>query len=235
MTMLTMIQDAQKRMGLNVSSTVAGNTDQTAVQLLALLNLAGKELSDVYTWQALIDEATWTTTATESQGDMDTLAPGFKFIVNQTIWDRSLRRPVFGALSAQEWQLLKASAVTGPYSQYRIRNNELLFIPVPAAGDTCAFEYVTRYWATDTTGNTGKDAFTVDSDLSKLEEDLLVLSLVWRFKQAQGLDYSLELQMYENSLQDVIARDGGKPELNMEGRMTAMMPGMMVPQGNWPL
>lgn len=235
MTMLSMVQDAQNRLGLNQSSTVAGNNDQTTVQLLSLLNLAGKELADVYTWQSLIDEATWTTTATESQGDMETLAPGFKFIVNQTIWNRSLRRPVFGALSAQEWQLLKASAVTGPYSQYRIRNDELLFIPVPAAGETCAFEYVTRYWATDTTGVTGKSAFTVDTDIAKLDEDLLTLSLVWRFKQAQGLDFSVELAMYENSLQDSIARDGGKPELNMDGRMTAMMPGMMVPQGNWPL
>lgn len=234
MTMLSIINNAQKRLGLNVSSTVAGNTDQTTVQLLALLNLAGDELADIFTWQVLTTEATFTTLAAESQGDITTIAPGFKFIVNQTIWNRSLRRPVFGALSAQEWQLLKASAVTGPYSQYRIRNNELLFIPSPAAGETCAFEYVSRYWC-ESSGGTDQESFAADTDVAKLDEGLLTLSLVWRFKQAQGLDFSAELAMFENNLQDTMARDGGKPELNMEGRMTAMMPGMLVPQGNWPL
>lgn len=235
MTMLSIVNSAQRRLGLNVSSTVAGNSDDTTVQLLALLNQAGEELAEVYTWQVLQKEATFTTVATESQGAIETVAPGFSYILNQTIWNRDLRRPIFGALNPEEWQLLKASSVQGPFQQYRIRNDSLLLIPAPPAGQACAFEYITKNWATDTTGATGKSAFTVDTDVALLDEQLLTLSLVWRFKQSQALDFSTELQMFENRLTNSMGRDGGKPVLDMNGRVQVLMPGVMVPQGSWPL
>lgn len=235
MTMLTVVNDAQRRLGLNVSSTVAGNSDETTVQLLALLNQAGEELAQDYQWQALIREATFTTVATESQGSISTIAPGFGYILNQTIWNRSLRRPIFGALSAQEWQLLKASSVTGPFQQFRIVGDALKFIPAPPAGQTCAFEYASKNWCTDTTGVTGKSAFTADDDLSVLDERLLVLSLTWRFKQSQGLDFTAELQMFEDIVRNAQTRDGGKPVLDLNGKVSILMPGVMIPQGNWPL
>ena len=235
MTMLSIVQSAQLRLGLNKSSTVAGNIDDTTVQLLALLNQAGEEMAEVYTWQALTKEATFTTVATESQGSVSTVAPGFAYILNQTIWNRSLRRPIFGALNAEEWQLLKASSVQGPFQQYRIRGDELLLIPAPPAGQSCAFEYMTKNWCTDSTGAVGKSAFTADTDVALLDEQMLTLSLVWRFKQAQALDFSTELQMYENRLTNMMARDGGKPVLDMNGRVQVLMPGVMVPQGSWPL
>lgn len=235
MAMLSIVQAAQQRLGLNVSSTVAGNTDETTVQLLALLNQAGEEMAEVYPWQSLQSEATFTTVATESQGSISTIAPGFAYILNQTIWNRDLRRPIFGALSPEEWQLLKASSVQGPFQQYRIRGDALMLIPAPPAGQACAFEYSSKNWATDSTGATGKSSFTVDTDVSLLDEQMLTLSLVWRFKQAQALDFATELQMYESRLANMMARDGGKPVLDMNGRIQVLMPGVMVPQGSWPL
>lgn len=235
MSMLTVVNDAQRRLNLSVSSSVAGSSDETAVQMLALLNQAGEEMAEAYPWQVLVKEATFTTVATESQGAMSTIAPGFFYILNNTIWNRSLRRPVFGALSPNEWQLLKASSVTGPFQQYRIRGDTLRFIPAPPADQTCAFEYVSKNWCTTADGNTEKSAFTLDADVSLLDERLLTLSLVWRFKQAKGLDFTAELTMYETRLGNEMARDGGKPVLDLNGKVQILMPGVMIPQGNWPL
>ena len=233
MSMLTIIQNAQKRMGLDVATSVAGNSDDTAVKLLALLNQAGEELAQEYPWQALQREATFTTVAAETQGAMETLAPGWLYIVNQTIWNRSLRRPVFGALTEQDWQLLKSSSVQGPFQQFRIMGGNLMFIPAPPAGQTCAFEYITKLWATDSTGVTGKSAFDDDADVALLDEQLLTLSLIWRFKQSNGLDFAPELQMYNLRLGNAEARDAGKQALDLDGRPRVLMPGVMVPQGNW--
>ena len=235
MSMLTVVNDAQRRLNLSVSSSVAGSSDETAVQMLALLNQAGEELAEAYPWQVLVKEATFTTVATESQGSISTIAPGFFYILNNTIWNRSLRRPVFGALSPNEWQLLKASSVTGPFQQYRIRGDTLRFIPTPPADQTCAFEYVSKNWCATADGVTEKSAFTLDTDVALLDERLLVLSLVWRFKQAKGLDFTAELQMYESRLNNEMARDGGKPVLDLNGKVQILMPGVMIPQGNWPL
>lgn len=233
MTMLSIVNSAQRRLGLDVSATVAGNADDTTTQLLALLSHAGEEMAEVYLWQALVKEATFTTLAAESQGAIATLAPGFGHIINQTIWNRTQNRPIPGAISPQEWQGQKSSSVSGPFAQYRIRGGLLMLIPAPAAGESCAFEYKTLNWATDTTGATGKSSFTVDTDVSLLDEQMLVLSLVWRFKQAQGLDFSAELQMYENRLMNMMARDGGKPMLDMAGSRLTGMPGVIIPEGSW--
>lgn len=235
MSMLTVVNDAQRRMNLTASSSVAGSSDETAVQMLALLNQAGEELAEAYPWQVLVKEATFTTVATESQGAISTIAPGFFYILNNTIWNRSLRRPVFGALSPNEWQLLKASSVTGPFQQYRIRGDTLRFIPAPPADQACAFEYVSKNWCTTADGVTEKSAFTLDTDVALLDERLLALSLVWRFKQAKGLDFTAELAMYESRLNNEMARDGGKPVLDLGGKVQILMPGVMIPQGNWPL
>jgi hypothetical protein len=233
MTMLSIVNTVQRRLGLSVSSTVAGNSDDTATQLLALLNHAGEELAEVCTWQALQKEATFTTLAAESQGAIATIAPGFAYIINQSIWNRTQRRPIPGAISSEEWQALKSSSMSGPVSQYRIRGGLLMLMPAPAAGESCAFEYKTLYWATDSTGATGKSAFTVDTDVSVLDEQLLTLSLTWRFKQAQGLDFATELQMFENRLTNAMGRDGGKPVLDMGASCGYGMPGVMVPDGSW--
>ena len=233
MTMLSIVNTVQRRLGLDVSTTVAGNADDTTTQLLALLNQAGEEYAEVYTWQALIKEAIFTTLATINQGAIATIAPGIGHILNGTIWNRTLNRPVVGSLSATDWQRMISSSVSGPVSEYRIKGGLLLFIPAPVAGNTCAFEYKTLNWATDTTGATGKSAFTVDTDVSLLNEAMLVLSLMWRFKQAQGLDFATELQMYENRLTNEMARDGGKPTLYMDGSSGSFSAGVVIPEGNW--
>lgn len=229
MSLLTIVQNAQRRLGLTVTSSVVGNADDTATQLLALLNQAGEELAQEFAWQAITFEATFTTVAQESQGAMETIAPGWLYIVNNTIWNRSENEPFF-ALSAQEWQREKSANVTGPGSRFRIRGGSLLMNPVPAAGKTCAFEYVSRYWATDSTGATGKAAFTVDSDVARLDEQLLTLSLIWRFKQANGFEFAPELSMYEQRLANAMSRDGGRKTLSFDA---APLYGISIPEGNW--
>lgn len=231
MSMLTIVNAAQRRLGLSVTATVAGNSDDTATNLLALLNQAGEELAEVFAWQAITFEATFTTLAQESQGSMETIAPGWSYIVNATIWNRTENEP-FQALSPQEWQREKSAGVVGPGSRYRIRGGALLMNPAPTAGQTCAFEYVSKYWATDSTGATGKSAFTADTDVSRLDEQLLTLSLVWRFKQSAGLEFAPELSMYEQRLANAMSRDGGRSRLHFGYQENY---GVTVPEGSWNL
>lgn len=231
MSLLTIVNNAQRRLGLAVSPTVAGSTEDTAVQLLGLLNQAGEELAQDFAWQAITLEATFTTAATESQGLMETIAPGWSYIVNDTIWNRSINEQFF-ALSAQEWQREKSANVTGPGSRFRIRGGSLLMNPVPVAGETCAFEYVTKYWATDSTGATGKAAFTVDTDIARLDEQLLTLSLIWRFKQANGLAFAPELAMFEQREANAMSRDGGRNTISFSSQPLF---GANVPEGSWDL
>jgi hypothetical protein len=80
-------------------TSVSGSSDPQIMQLMAIGNEEGQDLSARYPWQALINESTFTSVATESQGAITTLAAtDFRYILNDIMWDRTLLTPVFGPL-----------------------------------------------------------------------------------------------------------------------------------------
>lgn len=237
MSLLTIVQNACRRIGITAPTVVTGSSDLTVAQLLSLLNKEGKELATgssvglSYDWQALQAEATFTSVATESQGLMSTIAPGLKYIIGGTIWDRTRRLPAYGSMSPQEWQNYKAWGVASPYPKYRVRTGYLLLMPTPAAGDLYYFEYQGKNWCTSSTG-TGQTAFAADADVCVLDEDLLTDGLVWRFKQAKGLDYAEDFATYQRDVTMAISRDTERPVLNM-GRTDQSPTGVVIPIGSW--
>lgn len=224
MSCLTLIQNACARLGFIKPGAVMTSQDLQIQQLLALANEEGQSLAEATNWQALRAEGTFTTVAAENQGSLSTIAPGCKFIVNDTIWNRSLRMPVFGPLSPQIWQQNAAMFYQGPWNQYRIMDDSIHFIPTPPAGQQCAFEYVSKNWT-----STGNDSFTADTDLSLLDEQVMTLGLIWRFKQAKGLDFSSDLTKYQRQLSNLLSRETTKPVLDMGGDV---WDGIGVPVGN---
>lgn len=235
MTCLAVLQKVCQRVGLNSPTYVIGNTDPQIIQLLAILNEEGEELAQRTAWQALTEEATFATVATEIQGGITTIAPGLKYIINDTIWNRDLRRPVYGPLAAQRWQQLKAMSMQGPFNQFRIRGDDLLMIPAPAASQNCYFEYVSSNWVRDSGSTASRDEYEVDDDVSYLDESLLVLGTIWRWKAQKGFDYTMDHEKYERRVMDAIARDGSKDVLNMGDTRYDIFPGITVPSGSWNL
>lgn len=203
-----------------------------------MLNQEGRALSRRTDWQALNYEASFTTVATESQGTLTSIIGAtqqLRRIVNETIWNRTTQQPVYGPLSKKVWQAEKALALTGPYPQYRIRGNAILFYPVPTAGQSCFFEYVSKAWCTDVTGVTFRVNVSVDTDLVLLDDELMLAGLDWRWRRAKGLSYAEEFASYEAQVSSAIGHDGTKQTLHMDGGRERAMPGIFVPVGNWPL
>lgn len=212
MTCLTLVQTAYKRLGLsNVPTAVVTSTDPQVAQFLALANEEGQTLSEATNWQALVKQGTFTTLATEIQGQMSTIAPGCKFVTNDTIWNLALRMPVFGPLSPQNWTQQKAMFYQGPWNQYRIFDDQIHFLPTPVAGQACSFEYTTKYW---TVAGTSEE-FVSDTDSPLLDEKVMVAGLIWRFRQAKGLDFQADLTKYTRLVADLIARETPKPILSL--------------------
>jgi len=225
-----MTQGACDTIGLNRPSVVIASTDPNVRTLLALAQTEGRELLERFSWPQTQAEATHTTLNAELQGEMSTIAPGFAYILNQTFWNRTLTQPVTGPLSPTEWQLLKARTATGPYSSYRIQGGKLFAYPAPAAGDTWVFEYQTVNFCQDS-GGTAQSAWSADDDTGILDENLMELGIVWRFKKKNGLDYSEDYRVYEQKLANDTARVGGKRVLNMQGG--GAMTGIYTPEGSW--
>jgi hypothetical protein len=235
MSLLTIVQGAADAIGIERPTYVVGNAAPTARQMLALANLDGKALTARTQWQELIKTAVHTTIASENQGALSTIAPGFKYIVNQTIWNRSQDTPVFGPSTPQRWQAYQAAPITGPYYTYRIINGYLHMIPAPSAGMTIAFEYMSENWCQNSGATTTYSAWNADTDTGILSEELLTLGLIWRFKKAKELDYGEDMINYETRVSQEIGRNGGAQALDMTNPDTNLVNYPLIQEGNWPL
>src|SRR5690606_28230551 len=104
----------------------------------------------------------------------------YRRILNETMWNRSRGEPVCGPESPLDWQLRKTLGLSGPFVQYPIRGGRLLFDPAPAAGETIAFEYITRNFATSPNGEAHRASITNDEDVILLDCEIVAAGVEWR-------------------------------------------------------
>lgn len=236
MSLLTLTQDACDRIGLPRPSAVVGSSDSQVRMLLALANQTGRALVKRHDWQRATFERTLTATATEEQSNA--LPTDFERMVPKTFWNRTTDRMVVGPLSPQRWQQIKSGLVTSVYDCFRIRGNGLLMTPTPAAGDSLAFEYVSKYWcmsASDTQEDPDQSAWAQDTDVSIWDDEVLTLGVHWRFLQARGLDYGEAFRAYEVEVTRLISHDGVIHDLEMVTGATNGVSAPTVLEGNWDL
>lgn len=78
----------------------------------------------------------------------------------------------------------------------------------PALSGTVRFAYISRYFVQQSNG-TLTDTFSADDNEFLLDDRLLTLGLIWRWKAQKGLEYSEDLQTYELALAQAQTRDQG--------------------------
>lgn len=217
MSALTVVQAVCTELGLAVPNAVVSSSDPQIKQILSLANRSGKELAIRYNWSALTRYAAFTTVNTSSQGSIETLAPGYRKIVNQTIWDRSLDKPVFGPNTPTAWAAMLAGGVSSASSQYRVMGGQLVVIPAPLDGQEWAFEFISKNWVSDGAKTTTRDTYQADDDYSLLDEDVIILATIWRWLQRKGFSYSEDFAEYERRVATMQASDGTKPILHVGG------------------
>ena len=230
--LLAMVQEVADRIGLVRPSYVVGSSDATTRQLLALANVEGRELARRYSWQALIKEKTFSTTATEAQ--TGAVPDDFDRFVTGTFYNRTKSRVVTGPLTAQEYADYKGRLAAIVFDAFRLRGNAILVMPTPGAGETMAYEYVSTYWcggASDT--DSTQDSFLADTDLSFLDDEAVRKGIVWRYLASRGLDYAEAHQGYELHLAQLMGRDGGARTLSMAPMGPRKPYPPIPPDGNW--
>lgn len=233
MSLLTIIQGITAELNISSPSAVVGNTNKQIIQLLRLANKEGKYLANRYRWQRLKSESTFTSVATESQGAMTTIAgTSFGWIANDTVWNRTTNRRLFPVDDVQ-WQQMKSSGITGPDYYFRIRGGNFIVLPTMTAGDTVAFEWISKNWCISS-GGTEQSAWAADTDTGLLDEDIMSAGILWRWKKAKGLDYAEDFATYERLVADAATRDGAKKRIHMGGGTgRQFISNRNVAEGSW--
>lgn len=231
MQLLAIVQQFCQRSGLARPANVAGSTDRMITQIHALLNEMLEDLTR-WTWQQTLKEAVFTTTLTESQGNIFTLAPNFDHIREKTFFNRTQKLRVEGPLSDEEWQAVKATSYSTLKYYWRIQGDELKLTPTPSTAETLAFEYVSKAFVYNATDLEYKATFTKDNDEFLLDDRLISAALRWLWKKEKGFTYAEEFTRYEALAAELSGRSGGKKTLSMACD-TRVSPGIIVPSGNW--
>mgnify|MGYP003135212200 FL=1 len=233
MTLLTICQDAANLIGITAPDAVTSSTDTSTIQLEACANQEGRSQVQKYSWEVLIQEGSHTTIAAESQGAMTTIATDFGRFSNQTLWNRTTDRRYYGPITAAKWQQILAVVSGGITNYFRIRGGNLLMHPTPTAGESVKFEYVSKNWVDTSGGSTANaDKFSGDSQTTVLEEELVVLGVVWRFLKLKGLPYDQQFVDYQNSMAEYSNHDGASPILRMAGPSRVIL-ALNEPEGNY--
>jgi len=151
------------------------------------------------------------------------------YLIVQTEWDRNFRWQLLGPLDAQEWQVIKSGiSPVGPRMRFRIMQGQFYINPVGSAStlfiDTIAFEYVSSFWTASAMAPTVgvSNSWQNDTDVSLISEDLMILSLKWRFLKAKGLDWEQEFKDYNTKFDLVKGRNASARNLPLNARASGI-------------
>lgn len=230
-TLLSICRDALKDVGsFEIPSTIVDNSNETAELALSLINRLGRRLALAHDWQALQVEYTFTTVS----GTPNYALPAdYRKFALLTQWDRTNLRRCIGPTDPKTWQYIKSSGLlTQTIDRYfRIFGDEFLIYPTPdATGDTIVYEYYSKNWCR-AAGGTGQTQFQADTDLPRLDEELLILGLKAAFLKEKGEPYDEAEGAFNETLQLLTGHDNGTSVIRFDGR--ARRDDMNLPEMNY--
>lgn len=219
MTLLTVCDEVAKqiRRGTGLSSVV-NSTDPFAQELYSFSTEAATDIAKGHDWRLLTTLATLTgdgaTTDFSLPSDYDRMP------VKANVFRSSTTRPMTPINDLDDWQYNRLQSFNNPNGEWIILGGLILVYPAMSNTDTAKFYYQSNL-IIDPASGSNKTAFTIDTDVFRLPERLLKLSLIWRWKQSKGYDYAEDMQTYGVALAQEITRDKGS---RMIGVGRARMP-----------
>lgn len=230
-TLLSIVQNVTDRIGLRRPSAIIGSSDQQVRELLVYAKQEGRELMKAVPWQELTTEHTFTTVAADAQ--TSSIPSDFDRFLNDSIYNRTSERKIWGPISAQEWQQRKAFTTSSTIDYwFRVRGDTILMNPQPAAGESVYYEYISQNYCQATGGGATKSEWGVDTDEPRIPFELFELGIEWRWRKAKGLEWQTPFQQYTDQLNKRAVTQKGAPTLKAGGRTFAFNH-PNVPEGSW--
>jgi hypothetical protein len=149
----------------------------------------------------------------------------FDRMVNRTQWDKTNHWEMIGPMSSQQWQWLKSGYIqTTPRVRFRQMGGLLQIWPPIGTASYYGFEYVSRNWVVDFSGES-KSSFQLDDDTCIFPDRLMVLGLKLKYFEIKGFDTTAFYRDFNYQLDAAKAMDAGAPTLNLTPTREALLIG----------
>ena len=148
-----------KRKGLPIPTTVAGSTDDTTQQIWGLLNQGIQDICDRYNFQQLQNRQTFFHANAPDYVAYDfTTAgntPGWKFMIQDTMWCLTDRLDLGNPLSMRDWQYVTTMLSAGSKYAWTMYYNQIHIFPVPSVPANVQFGFMwqSKFGVSDAGGN----------------------------------------------------------------------------------
>jgi len=208
MTVLEACQDAasQLRPAQAVPTAIFASTDPFARELGALSNEAARAIAKVHDWRRLTLLKTQAGDGSATEFDLPTDYD--RMPVKGGLFSTAHELKLEPVDDLDEWLDREIRSFVGSIGYWIILSGSLHIKPVMAATESAKYYYITKYIA-QTEAGVNKEKFTLDSDVFRLPERLLTLSLIWRWRHRKGLDYTEDMRNFEIAAAEEQSRDKG--------------------------
>lgn len=206
MTILSVIQDAAKFIGVQVPDAVFASTVREHVELASIAQEMAERIASGHDWQQFSRVATITgdgsTEAFDLPSDYD------RMLVKASVWSSSLETALSPITSLDRWLELDVQSFDFVINAWTIYGGQMNIKPALATGVTAKYYYQSNLIVAPASGS-NKVAFTADDDTFRLDERLLKLGIIWRWKETKGQSYAEPMADYEELKERLVVRDRG--------------------------
>lgn len=216
MSLLTIIQDAMALCQQAKPAGVVASTDPTVAQFLAIAQREGDELARFHDWRRLKRLGAFTgngSTTTFSLPD-----DYHRFMTGNPIWMQRFPAQALKRVSDEDMVALKSRSVVPLWPVWRLFDKYVEFYPAPANGASITTEYRTQRWIASADDVTRRARWAQDDDISVMPERLITLGVVWRWRNAQGLDYAEDFRTYQIERDVEVAADTPRETITVRER-----------------
>jgi hypothetical protein len=194
-TVLEIGRDVYTRLGLGIPSALVNSADETAAQMVQMIQQAGRFCYDEDAWEIGISMIELTTLAQEEQGELSTLIPDLDYLtIDRAFYETDMTAEV----------------------EVQVRGGKLYITPAPDAGDTLVIYYQRRAWLLRGVDLEPVDMITSDSDIILLDRELMILATKAAWKLEKGLPADADVAGRNKLLWQKRARDGLRKTLIMD-------------------
>jgi hypothetical protein len=213
MTLLTVVQQVCPVIGVVVPQSVFSNiaANRTMQEMLALANEAAQTIAyDTRDWTKLRTTVVYAGDGTTTAFNLP--ANYKRMLLTSNLWlSTSAQQPATFVADPDEW--IKRRLYPLAYSvwgEWTMMGGQIHIFPAMAAGVQASFVYLDKNCIDLASGGHG-DNFMSDNDSFTLDERVLKLGMIWRWKSQKGTAYAEDMGTYGDALNSVAGRDSPSP------------------------
>lgn len=206
MTVLTVAENVCKVIGLAVPDALVSSTTREYVELAATIQEMATRITQGHDWTLLATQKTYT--GDGSTEDFDLPDDYDRMPAKANLWSSSLETALSHISDLDKWLELDVQSFDFVINAWTIYGGQMHIKPALATGVTAKHWYQSNLIFKPSSG-ANKAAFTADTDVFRINEQLLTLGVIYQWRMNKGQPYAENMADYEELKARLVNEDKG--------------------------